>query len=182
MSFLVFLLFLLLVNGSINETRSNFTKIDKVINKIYFSDTGDYDNMTSAVVEAQASWTIKNRGYIIRTYNLKQAREYIAANSSNRALSAFDCINSFAGKANLFRYIVVYNEGGWYSDWKQVCLKDNLLDSFGNESLVFFKSSVMKGCVQNALFGAVRNQDILKQLIDLTIDNIEKKVSLETSR
>lgn len=155
--------------------RSTKTNIPKVINKIYFSNSGDFDKMIPEVVAAHDTWTLKNQGYVIHYYNLKQARAYIAAHISDRTLKAFDCIKSYAGKANLFRYIVVYNEGGWYSDWKQVCLKDNLLDSFKDDSLVFCKDSVA-GCVQNAFFGATKNHNTLKQLIDLTVTNIEHKV------
>lgn len=150
-------------------------KIQKVINKVYFSNSGNFDTMIPEIIAAHDTWTLKNHGYVINYYNLKQARAYIAANSSEQNLKAFDCIKSFAGKANLFRYILVYNEGGWYSDWKQVCLKQNLLDSFGNDSLVFFYSKTAHGCVQNAIFGATKEHDMLRQLINLTVTNINNK-------
>ena len=155
------------------------TKIPKVINKVYFSDSGVFDEMIPEIVAAHDTWILKNQGYMINYYNMKQARAYISANTSSRTLKAFDCIKSYAGKANLFRYIVVYNEGGWYSDWKQVCLKDSLLDSFGTESLVFCKDpshNIAWPCVQNAFFGATKSHETLKQLIDLTITNIEHRV------
>ena len=176
----VLFLFLLL---STNE--ANFeTKIAKVIHKIYFSNNDHNDTMSPALAEAHVSWITKNHGYTTNTYSLKQARAYIAANSSTRALNAFDCIRSYAGKADLFRYIVVYNEGGWYSDWKQQCLEDNLLDSFGKEEIVFYRfnkniqphNKNINFCVQNAFFGATKNHEILKNLIDLTINNIERNV------
>ena len=75
---------------------------------------------------------VNNESWLqIRYFNLNLCREYIMEYYHPVFLRAFDCIEAFSGKVNLFRMLVVYAEGGWYSDWKQVCLKPNLLDEIG---------------------------------------------------
>ena len=81
-----------------------------------------------SIEEALLSWKVRNPGYEIRYCNLHECRRYLAHYYHPIFLRAFDCIEAFAGKADLFRYLVVYREGGYYSDWKQVCLVDKLLD------------------------------------------------------
>ena len=48
-------------------------------------------------------------------------------------------VRAKSGKANLFRFGILWAEGGWYTDWKSECLEPNILDRLGwasNHSLV----------------------------------------------
>ena len=76
-----------------------------------------------------------NPGYQIRYFDLLACRKYLQDFFHPVFLRAFDCIEAFGGKANLFRYLVIYREGGFYSDWKQVCLKEGLLDELSGISI-----------------------------------------------
>ncbi|KAL3908044.1 MAG: hypothetical protein SGARI_003247 [Bacillariaceae sp.] len=99
-------------------------------------------------------------------------------------LRAFDCLEAYAAKADLFRYLVVYREGGWYSDWKQVCLEDNLLDSLSSDggNTTWFSAydtfsrrnvPVQAICHQNAFFGATPRHAVLSNVIRRTLENIQ---------
>mmetsp|Transcript_38953 Transcript_38953/g.93741 ORF Transcript_38953/g.93741 Transcript_38953/m.93741 type:complete len:84 (-) Transcript_38953:915-1166(-) len=80
-----------------------------------------------------------NPGFHTQYFNMIQARTLF--------LRVFDCIEAFAGKADLFRVALLYREGGWYSDWKQVCLVPNLLNemSLSGYRLVVTASSKRRG-------------------------------------
>lgn len=104
-------------------------KIPQHISMIYLQRDGQFmdENTNPAIKLAHDSWTIMNPEYDIRFFNLLVARKYLKEYFHPAFLRAFDCVQAFAGKADFFRLAVLYRDGGWYSDWKQKCLKKNLL-------------------------------------------------------
>jgi hypothetical protein len=63
------------------------------------------------------------------------------------------------------RYCIVYNEGGWYSDWQQVLLVP--LNDFKNYSWVSCwdttgEENTKNGSMQNGFFGCSKNNELLK--------------------
>jgi mannosyltransferase OCH1-like enzyme len=105
--------------------------IPKAIHKVYISKHGGMPNFEAQPGELRAahqSWKELNPGYEMQYFDLVTARKYLLEHFHPVFLRAFDCIQAFSGKANLFRLIIVYREGGWYSDWKEVCLVDRLLE------------------------------------------------------
>ncbi|KAL7466835.1 hypothetical protein ACHAXS_007109, partial [Conticribra weissflogii] len=113
-----------------NNSQPNITnKIPQHISMIYFQKDGlSMDEKSKPAIKlAHDSWTIMNPGYDIRFFNLVMARKYLNTHFHPVFLRAFDCIQAFAGKSDFFRLVVLYRDGGWYSDWKQKCLKENLL-------------------------------------------------------
>ena len=145
-----------------------------------------------SIEEAHLSWKVRNPGYEIRYFNLHECRQYLAQYYHPIFLHAFDCIEAFAGKADLFRYLVVYREGGYYSDWKQVCLVDGLLDqlTLSNStqqelwdkpavgSTTFFSTWDPNG-MQCAFFGAVPQSPILAEAIRKSLYNIQQRADLK---
>jgi len=81
-----------------------------------------------------------NGDYDIRYYNLHLARLYLQRYYHPIFLRAFDCIEAFSGKTNLFRYLLVYREGGFYSDWKQECKVLGLLNWLSSENTTWFSA------------------------------------------
>ena len=72
------------------------------------------------MLDAYTAWETRNRvaGFCFRSYNLKNAEAYIDEHFEKPVLEAFQGMQPFAYKADLFRYLVLYNEGGWYADLK----------------------------------------------------------------
>ncbi len=68
--------------------------------------------------EAYTAWVHENEGFRFELHNLEQAEAYIAQHYQPAVLSAFRTLLPFAFKTDLFRYLVLYNEGGWYVDLK----------------------------------------------------------------
>ena len=73
------------------------------------------------------SWGDMNPGYLVRYFDLRLARGYLRRHYHPAFLRAFDCLEAFASKSDLFRMTLLYREGGWHSDWKQTCLQRHLL-------------------------------------------------------
>jgi hypothetical protein len=132
--------------------------------------------------QAHRSWPELNPGYDIRYFDLHACRMYLQLHFHPIFLRAFDCIEAYAGKTNLFRYLVVYREGGWYSDWKQLCLQDRLLDtlSAGNTTWFSARNGRDNGvtdlkCHQNAFFGATPRHVVLASAISRVLQNVQAK-------
>ena len=62
------------------------------------------------------AWRTLNPKYKYRLFGNKECRRYIRTNFGEREAKAFDILAPGAFKADLFRYCVLYHEGGIYSD------------------------------------------------------------------
>jgi mannosyltransferase OCH1-like enzyme len=166
--------------------------------------TDDYsarkENITKgSLQEAHLSWKENNPGYEIRYFNLNTCRQYLQRFYHPLFLRAFDCIEAFAGKTDLFRYLLIYREGGWYSDWKQHCNKEGLLDWIAVDNYsqhryqypttwfsAFDKEPGRGGkmfgsvswAMQNALFGSIPKSPILADAIRFVLRNMKMRVDL----
>lgn len=153
--------------------------IPKLIHKVYIE-----TSMTIPVVlpdcirEAHESWIEKNPGYKVKYYSGNDCRKYLKLHFGKKHLNVFDNITAFGCKCDFFRFCVMYNEGGVYSDWKQVCIQP--IDSYMTEKYDFvaFKDlgneySITNDFVQNAFFCSVKGHPILKKAIQICMHNFE---------
>ena len=160
---------------------SSTNYIPKVIHKVYIQNDGTIpDILDSHIEESHQSWIILNPGYTIKYWSLNDCREYLINNFPDEYLKTFDSIQPYACKSDFFRYCIIYNEGGWYSDWKQVCLVDNLLDKLSDSEFIYFYdrgNSYVKTnkCVAQGFIGSIKYHPILKEVIDTIISNTDKK-------
>lgn len=121
-----------------NPVQHSNGRIPRIINKIYFAKDGQFPSQISkAIKQAHQTWSSLNPGYQVRYFNLVSARRYLRKHFHPVFLRAFDCIEAFAGKSDLFRMALLYREGGFHTDWKTVCLQQNLLERIGNSTHFF---------------------------------------------
>ena len=163
------------VDTELESWEARFTKdktIPKIIHKVLLTKHGNIHdllrNEPDELKQAHESWTKMNPGYQIRYFSLNLARAYLREYFHPVFLRAFDCIQAFAGKSNLFRLAVVFREGGWYSDWKEQCNIPELLEWLAtqNQGRKRFNATIVfaydKGTlhsseleyIMNAFFGA----------------------------
>jgi len=180
----------LLVNqiNTINEPGNKVGAIPKIINKIFFQKEGGFQMSHSTnMIKAHESWHQMNPGYNIRYFDLHRARKYLVQHFHPVFLRAFDCIEAFAGKSNLFRMALLYREGGWHSDWKQRCLKQNLLDELSNNTHFFAardegnNSSRVSQCIQNAFVGTKPRHPIIEEVLKIILENVQKSYYGQTA-
>jgi len=164
----------------------NNTTIPKIIHKVYIEKSGNFPSLKEmkqvgegALEDAHHSWSLRNKDYTIRYFNLDMCRRYLQEHYHPIFLRAFDCIEAFSGKVNLFRMLVVYAEGGWYSDWKQKALKDDVLDDLGRDVDFYgvwdygHSGLVADKCMQNCFFGAVPRHPLLAIMIRMILINVQ---------
>ena len=166
------------------------SRIPPIINKIYFQKDGNFPtNANEQLKEAHKSWTSLNPGYNIRYFNLRLARKYLQQHYHPVFLRAFDCIEAFASKSDFFRMCLLYREGGFHSDWKQVCLQRHLLDRIANSTDFFAALDIGNGytqksmsCAQNAFVGATPGHEIVAKYLELALQNVhDKQYAIECS-
>jgi mannosyltransferase OCH1-like enzyme len=79
-----------------------------------------------------------------------------------------------AYKADLFRLLVLYQEGGVYLDSKCFCIA-SLREIIKPSDDVYMTLDVMPGCIQNGFICSVPGHPLIKSCIDRYISNIEKR-------
>ena len=136
---------------------------------------------------AHRSWKVFNPDYEIRYFNLHYCRSYLQQHFHPIMWRAFDCIEAFAGKADLFRYLVLYREGGFYSDWKQECMVDGLLDRLSADNVTFIASTdsglpARMHSTQNSFLGATPGHPILAKAIEIILRNIQGRSDVNKTK
>jgi len=177
--------------------------IPKIIHKVILTTEGHFDetvgqilnvtrNFTSSstirkgsLLHAHWSWKQMNPQYEIRYFNLHLCRSYLQLYFHPIFLRAFDCIEAFAGKADFFRLLVVYREGGYYSDWKQECKVEGLLDWISKDNATWFATwsrsyhKVKPQPLANGLFGATPQSPVLAEAIRIALQNVQMRLDLK---
>jgi mannosyltransferase OCH1-like enzyme len=156
-------------------------KIPKIIHKVLINDTNTF-LMDNNVKEAQKSWINLNKEYILKLWNYSDCRLYLINNFPKKIIETFDNIVPYAYKCDFFRFCLIYKEGGWYSDWKEVCLKLNLLNNLEKEkvSIICFddknhSAKTSHQYIVNGFFGSSPNNPILRIAINTIIENVKNK-------
>ena len=119
---------------------TSFREIPRIIHKVYIEHSMDLNIKTfdKYTQEAHDSWKLLNPGYEIRYYSGNDCRNYLRKHYGELLVHAFDALKAYSSKCNLFRYCVLYIEGGFYSDWKQICTKP--LDTYISPNIKWFSN------------------------------------------
>ena len=126
----------------------------------------------------QNTW--KASGWQHRFYDDMAAREYITSNYPPRFLSVFDTLLPGAYKADFFRYLVLFKEGGIYVD-VDVMLNTNL-DTFITPDLAFFAPLDAVGtfadeqyCMWNGLLGSAPGHPVMANVIEWIVNVVSNR-------
>jgi len=104
--------------------------IPKVIHKIIIVDEGNIPTMPEGMKKALETWYRMNPDYKVKIYSGEDCVEYIKTHFDDEVLKAYNTLKPYSYKCDLMRHLILYNEGGWYSDIRQVCLEP--LDTLSN--------------------------------------------------
>ena len=155
------------------------TGIPKVIHKIYIQHDNQFGNIPPEIQKAHESWKHLNPEYTLKLYNGHDCERYLLTHFGQKHLQTYKNINAYSGKCDFMRTCIVYNEGGWYSDWKTVCLKP--LDKLINKKtrLVIAHDSIRlskqyrRTFIMNNFFGSVSKHPLLKENTKNIIHHVE---------
>lgn len=151
-------------------------RIPRIIHQTWFEDITleSYPQL----YRLQNTW--KASGWDYRFYTDDTARKYIQDNYPLRFVAVFDSLIPGAYKADFFRYLVLYKDGGIYVD-VDVMLNANL-DSFITPDLAFFAPIDAVGsyadeqfCVWNGLIGSAPTHPILTNVIEWTVNLVSSR-------
>lgn len=111
-------------------------------------------------------------------YGLDSGREFIKSKLGQEVLEAFDKLNPYAYKADLLRYCLLYETGGWYID-VGVELAVSTINVPANIESVAFKDmpiiSQTSWTCQCSVLYAKPNLSVYQKAIELVVENCRAK-------
>jgi mannosyltransferase OCH1-like enzyme len=117
----------------------------------------------------------QNPEFIHHLYDEKECREFIEKNFSKRILKAYDSVVPHAIKADLWRYCVMYKNGGIYLDSKYYCIN-------GFKLILLTDKEYFCRDIEHSLYGIYNaflickpKNKIMLKCINQSVRNIEKK-------
>ncbi len=167
--FIIFIVVIIVIANLFRE------KIPRVVHKIFIDSTMQPIPIPENIQRAIDTW----KGYNVKIWFGNDCKEYLTKHFSQEHLDCFNLLIPYAYKADFMRYCILYNEGGFYSDWQQVLLES--LDPYLSYSWVSCYDSTGEenkklGCMQNGFFGCCKKSPILKKCISQIISNCKNKV------
>jgi len=157
-----------------NTARHN--RIPRIIHQTYFEEITM--EKYPQLLRLQNTW--RASGWEYKFYTDDTARQFIGTNYPPRFVSVFDSLLPGAYKADFFRYLVLFKEGGIYVD-VDVILNTNL-DSFITPDLAFFAPLDAVGifadeqfCVWNGLLGSAPAHPALANVIEWMVNLVSNR-------
>jgi len=138
----------------------------------------ELDNIEQEITTLIGNFSQVNPGYSVKLWSGNDCRKYLIQNFDTTFIDCFDSIKPYALKADFFRYCIIWNEGGWYSDLKQdiiIQLKD--FDGYSFVGMVDLGNEycLKNFCVQNCFFGSIKGHPVLEECIKMCINNVKTK-------
>ena len=104
-------------------------------------------------------------------YDDNDCREFIKNNFDTEILQAFDKLIPGAYKADLWRYCILYKNGGIYLDIKFKCMNNFRLIALTEEEQ--FVNDIGNVGIYNALIAVMPKNDILLKCINKIVENVK---------
>ena len=124
--------------------------------------------------QAMESWKQKNPTWEYKLFTSEERVEFIKNNFSKDVLDAYYTLIPPAFKADLWRYCVLFIEGGVYVDADMIC--DTPLDEWISGEMVVVRDDPMaKKWLANGFIGSTKKQKALKEIIDRIVLKCNKK-------
>ena len=176
MDILVYFVIALVIIGIFFFSKSTFQEnIPRVVHKIFINSTMEPVPIEDNIQRALDTW----KNYNVKIWYGNDCKEYLIKHFGQEHLDCFNSLIPYAYKADFMRYCIVYNEGGFYSDWQQVLVGS--LDPYLRYSWVSCYDTTGEEnknykCMQNGFFGCPKGNSILKECISQILLNCKNKV------
>lgn len=147
--------------------------IPKVIHKIIIVDDGKLPKLPNDMKIALETFYRMNPGYKIKLYSGDNCVDYIKKYFDDKTLQVYNALKPYAFKCDFMRQLILFNEGGWYSDIRQVCLQPiDKLNELSKEYYTSLDSEINPNCMYNAFIGSIPKHPISSKMIDLIMWNV----------
>lgn len=150
--------------------------IPKIIHKVIIVDDGKIPKLPDGMKKALETWYRMNPGYVVKMYSGDECVKYIRKHFDEKVLEAFHTLKPYSYKCDLMRHLIMYNEGGWYSDIRQESfLPIEELYKSGKDYYTSVDCPPNQMCMYTAFIGSVPRHEISKKMIDLILWNVKHK-------
>jgi len=148
--------------------------IPKLIHKVIIVDGGVMPKLPEGMNKAIETWYRLNPEYKVKIYSGESCVNYIKQHFDDDILKAYQTLKPYALKSDFIRQLILYNEGGWYTDVRMICLKP--LSELGDRDFyACLDTPQQQICMCNGFIGAVPKHPITKKMIDIICWNINQK-------
>lgn len=96
--------------------------IPELIHKVLITDDGELPKLPEGMKRAFETWYRMNPGYRIKIYSGNDCIDYIKKHFDEKVLNVYNTLKPYAFKSDLIRQLILYKEGGWYTDTRMICL------------------------------------------------------------
>lgn len=158
-----------------------FCDIPKTIHKVLILDKGKF-YLEPRIRNIHNKWKSLNPEYTILYWNLQNCRYYLARMGAHY-VELFDKIKANAGKADFFRYIVLYQMGGWYSDWRQIpkCSIQHMVGDHVDKQVYYVDDHGLEYTYQmkykqNCFIGSVPGNPVMKYAFQLCMYHVKNEI------
>jgi len=150
--------------------------IPRVIHKIIIVDGNEMPSLPDGIKNAIESFRTLNEGYTIKMYSGNDCINYIKEHFTEDILLAYNSLRPYSYKCDFMRHLLLYNEGGWYSDIRQICLQPlSILEKTNKGYITSLDTPPNERCMYTAFIGSVPKHTISKNMIDLLMLNIRQR-------
>jgi len=160
-------------NFTKKDNTSKNTKEDNIIIPLNIFQTWNTLNLPPKMKENVELLKTQNPEFNYHLFDDDMCRDFISNNFDADVLDAFDTLSPGAYKADLWRYCVLYINGGIYLDIKYKCVDDFKLIELTTEE--HFVKDIIPNNVYNALIVALPKNIKLLQCINQIVKNVKNK-------
>ena len=147
--------------------------IPKIIHKVIIVDGGKMPQIPEGMNKAIETWYRLNPGYKIKLYSGESCENYIKQHFNDDVLKAYHSLKPYAYKSDLMRQLILYREGGWYTDMRMVCLQPlESLNALNRDFYACIDTPQKQVCMCNGFIGSEPGHPIAKKMIDIILWNI----------
>ena len=158
-------------NPGVGPLPAHLSDIPKKIFQTW--DEDDLGDAPRIVQKAIMTFKTLNRHYQHHLFGEARARQYIAEHESDRVLKAYDLLGPLAYKSDLWRYVVLYHEGGVYADIKMIALAP--LDYFLPAKGGALVNDIRGAGILNAFMALPPGDILMRQAISRVTSNVENR-------
>lgn len=155
---------------------SRSESIDTIPKMIYQSwiTVDGRNQLSSALKSAMASWKTKNSDYEYMFFDTAAQREWMAEHCAD-AFEAYTSVDLLASKADLFRYCLLFEQGGIWADADMVALEplSSWLSSDA-ELVVAHDGGMGEGFMANGFIAAVAHHPALERAKHIVIEHFRR--------
>lgn len=142
--------------------------------KIFQTHEYSYEDLPEFAKQISLSWQRLNPGWVYIYHDKHQREEYVSSFSPE----LFKIYQTVPGmyQADIWRYLILKNEGGVYADMDSFCITpmDYILDGLPSHIDLVSTAIEKRNHTNNANFATVKNSQILDKVIKSILDEYDR--------